>query len=160
MNEVNKSDVLAGSKLGTELDETERALLAEKMGVISLATSETLIREGEDRRTLFLLASGRLCVCKRVGDAEEAVYQMRPGETAGTRAFIDGSPRKAELRADTDSIVLTLEPADFEALVDSQPRLVYKVMRAIFRITHGNLMRMNLETAEMRNYMLRSGGRY
>jgi CRP/FNR family transcriptional regulator, cyclic AMP receptor protein len=37
---------------------------------------------------------------------------------------------------------------------------VFKVMRAIFRITHSNLMRMNLESAEMRNYLLKSGGRY
>ena len=56
--------------------------------------------------------------------------------------------------------MLTLEPDDFEALIDSHPRLVYKVMRAIFRITHSNLMRMNLESAEMRNYLMKSGGRY
>ncbi len=59
-----------------------------------------------------------------------------------------------------DSSVLTLEPDDFEALVDTHPRLVYKVMRAIFRITHTNLMRVNLERSELANYMLKTGGRY
>jgi hypothetical protein len=33
-------------------------------------------------------------------------------------------------------------------------------MRALFRVTHTNLMRMNLESAELRNYMMKTGGRY
>jgi hypothetical protein len=53
-----------------------------------------------------------------------------------------------------------LEPEDFDALVETHPRLVYKVMRALFRITHANLMRVNLEGSELRNYLLKSGGRY
>lgn len=85
---------------------------------------------------------------------------MRPGECAGTRAFVDGSTRKAGLRAVGATRVLTLEPEDFEALLETQPRIVYKVMRAIFRITHANLMRMNLESAELKNYVTRSQGRY
>lgn len=160
MNDADKSQALKESVLGTELDDSECSTLAEQLGVVSLASGETLVAEGESRRTLFILAKGRLCVCKSVGGSEETVYQMRPGECAGTRAFVDGSPRKAILRAEGDVSVLTLEPEDFEALIEPQPRLVYKVMRAIFRITHGNLMRANLESAEMRNYMLGTGGRY
>lgn len=160
MNDLNKAEALAQSVLGKELDATDCQVLAERMEALSLQPGETLVREGEDRRTLFVLAAGRLCVCKSVGGEEETVYQMRPGECSGTRAFIDGSTRKAALRAEGECRVLTLEPADFDALVETHPRLVYKVMRAIFRITHGNLMRMNLESAEMRNYMLRTGGRY
>lgn len=160
MTDVNKSEALKGSVLATELDDAERAVLADKMGTVALRDGETLVDENEQRRTLFILAAGHLCVCKYVGESEEMVYRMRAGECAGTRAFIDGSTRKAALRADGDCTVLTLEPEDFELLIDSHPRLVYKIMRAIFRITHGNLMRMNLETAEMRNYMLRTGGRY
>lgn len=160
MNEMNRLEALGQSVLGTELDDGELRALAEQLGVVSLGDGETLVSEGEERRTLFILASGRLSVCKSVGGSEETVYQMRVGECAGTRAFIDGSSRKAILRAQGEAQVLTLEPDDFESLLDTHPRLVYKLMRAIFRITHGNLMRMNLENAEVRNYMLRSGGRY
>jgi CRP-like cAMP-binding protein len=85
---------------------------------------------------------------------------MRPGECAGTRAFVDGSALKAALRWEDGSSVLTLEPDDFEDLVETHPRLVYKVMRAIFRITHTNLMRVNLERSELANYMLKTGRRY
>ncbi len=160
MNDINIAEALAQSALGAELADSERQVLAQRTGVQRLKVGETLVTEGEERRTLFVLAEGRLCVCKSVGGAEETVYQMRPGECAGTRAFIDGSVRKAALRAEGDVAVLTLEPEDFEALIETHPRLVYTLMRAIFRITHGNLMRMNLESAEMRNYLLKTGGRY
>jgi CRP/FNR family transcriptional regulator, cyclic AMP receptor protein len=30
----------------------------------------------------------------------------------------------------------------------------------LFRITHGNLMRMNMESRELTNYITRSRGRY
>jgi len=160
MNDVEKAEALRRSALGTELDEAQSRVLAERMGVVELHDGDRLVTEGEQRPTLFVLARGRINVCKQVGEREETVYQMRDGECAGTRAFVDGSPRKALLCSEGDSTVLTLDPAPFEALIDEHPHLVHKVMRAIFRITHTNLMRVNLESAEMRNYVTRTGGRY
>lgn len=160
MTELDKSAAVARSVLGSELDEREIAALAEKMGVEHVPMGDTLVREGEARRTLFVLASGRLSVCRTIEGRHQTVYRLRDGECAGTRAFLDGSERKAMLRADEDSDVLTLEPQDFERLVESQPWLVYKVMRSLFRVTHANLMRMNMESAELRNYMMKTGGRY
>jgi len=160
MTAVNISEALARSILGAELDPAERAALAAIMGTRTLSSGEILVREGEGRRTLFVLADGHVSVCKSGAEPDTVLYQLRSGECAGTRAFLDGSERKALLRADTEATVLTLEPEDFERLIDSHPRLVYKVMRALFRVTHANLMRMNLESSELRNYMMKTGGRY
>jgi CRP/FNR family transcriptional regulator, cyclic AMP receptor protein len=160
MTQLDKSEAVARSQLGAELDPTECAALAAKMGLQPMREGELVVSEGEGRRTLFVLAEGRLSVCKGDGPQETCLYQLRVGECAGRRAFLDGSERKAMLRADTDGALLTLEPADFESLIDSHPWLVYKVMRALFRVTHSNLMRMNLESAELRNYLMKTGGRY
>jgi CRP/FNR family cyclic AMP-dependent transcriptional regulator len=160
MTDLNIPEAIAQSTLGAELSPDECAALAAVTGAEMVPAGQTLVREGEARRTLFILARGRLNVRKDVHGQEETVYQMRVGECAGTRAFVDGSPRRAALCTDTDSQVLTLEPDAFEGLIESEPRLVYKVMRAIFRVTHSNLMRVNLESAELRNYMMKSGGRY
>ncbi|HYN77280.1 MAG TPA: cyclic nucleotide-binding domain-containing protein [Lamprocystis sp. (in: g-proteobacteria)] len=160
MPHATMPETLLRSVLGAELDEAEAQVLAERMEVVTLADGDVLVAEGEARRTLFLLVVGRLDVSKVVGTHAETVYQMRSGECAGTRAFVDGSTRKAALRSVGDSLVLTLEPDAFEALIDTHPRLVYKVMRAIFRITHTNLMRVNLESAELRNYLMQGSRRY
>lgn len=160
MNHDEKVQALSASVLGAELTDEEAGRLARLMGEVTLAPGETLVAENEARATLFVLASGRLSVCKLVGEREESVYVMRPGECAGTRAFVDGTPRRAALRAEGPAVVLTLEPEAFDTLIEPEPRLAHKLMRAIFRITHRNLMRMNLESAEMRNYLLKTGGRY
>jgi CRP-like cAMP-binding protein len=160
MTDIDKTQAIANSVLGVELDAAEAAALAGRMGVEPVRQGDLLVGAGESRRTLFVLAAGRINVCKVDGEHEQPIYQLRVGECAGTRAFLDGSERKAALRAAADSVVLTLEPADFESLVESHPWVVYRVMRALFRVTHANLMRMNLESAEMRNYMMKTGGRY
>ena len=85
---------------------------------------------------------------------------MKEGECAGTRAFVDRVPRKATLRALDNATVYTLTPDAFESLLDLHPRLVYKVMRALFRVTHANLSRMNQESQELNNYIHKTQGRY
>lgn len=148
------------SSLGQELDFDECQVLANCMKVSSLKDHELAISEGGKAHTLFLLVEGKLAVINDNNGEEEVVYTMSPGECAGTRAFVDRSPRKATLRAIGDATVYTLEPDDFEGLLDSHPRVVYKVMRALFRITHSNLMRMNQETQQLANYINKTGGRY
>ncbi len=157
---MNKTESVSHSPLGAELSEAECQVLAERMHVLALADGDILVHEGEPRRTLFILAEGRIDVTRIIGDDEVGIYQMQRGECAGTRAFVDGSPRAAGLRAVGHGTVLTLEPTPFEALLESHPHIVLKVMRALFRITHTNLMRMNQESAQLRNYVTRSQGRY
>ena len=85
---------------------------------------------------------------------------MQSGECAGTRAFVDRSPRQATLRAIGPATVYTMLPERFETLLESHPRIVYKVMRALFRTTHINLVRIFQETEQLTNYITKTGGRY
>ncbi|OIQ96990.1 DNA-binding transcriptional dual regulator Crp [mine drainage metagenome] len=161
MSEVADYKVVRNSTVGTELTEAKAKLLAAKLGVRRLKDSELLVKEGEADQTLFILAAGRLTVTSKDADGtEQVVYTMKEGECAGTRAFVEQSPRRATLRAVGDSIVYTLTPADFESLLDAEPRLAFLVMRALFRVTHANLSRMNQETRQLANYINKTQGRY
>ena len=160
MSEQVDSQVIYDSVLGKELNEEECEVFAEIMGVRTLSADEVLINEGEPETTLFLLASGKLSVTSEVEGKEITMYTMKKGECAGTRSFIDATKRKATLRAIEECTVYTLEPNAFEGLIDKHPRVVFKIMRALFRVTHSNLTRMNMESQEMSNYISKAGGRY
>ena len=160
MSETAKPHLVRNSTLGAELYEEEARTLAGIMGVRRLRDNELLISEGGAESTLFVLAEGKLAVISNTDDKEVVVYTMTEGECAGTRAFVDRTPRKATLRAVGDATVYTLTPDAFETLLDSHPRIVYKVMRALFRVTHTNLMRMNQESQELAKYITKTGGRY
>ena len=148
------------SSVGAELHENEAKILAAILGVRQLKDGELLVNEGAADQTLFILISGKLAVINSTGGKENPVYTMKEGECAGTRAFVDRAPRRATLRAIGNATVYTLTPESFESLVDDHPRLAYKVMRALFRVTHTNLMRMNQESQQLANYISKAQGRY
>jgi CRP-like cAMP-binding protein len=56
--------------------------------------------------------------------------------------------------------VLSLARADFEKIIDENPQLVYKVMRAVARSAHGIVRRMNSQFVELSNYVYKQHGRY
>lgn len=154
MSEVADYKVVRHSVVGLELTDEKAKLLAARMGVRHLTAGEFLVKEGVDDQTLFVLAAGQLQVLSRDAEGvDQPVYTMREGECAGTRAFVEQSSRKATLRAVGKTTVYTLTPANFEALLDESPRVAYLVMRALFRVTHANLARMNQETRELTNYI-------
>jgi CRP-like cAMP-binding protein len=59
-----------------------------------------------------------------------------------------------------ESEVYVLDPDPFEALLGGHPHLVFSVMRAIFRTVHNLLMRIDMENAQLLNYINRQHGRY
>ena len=161
MSGVADYKLVRNSSVGYELTEEKAKLLSARLGVRHLKDGELLVKEGEADRTLFILARGQLRVLSRDANGEDQpVYTMREGECAGTRAFVEQSTRKATLRALGETTVYTLTPEAFEKLLDENPRVAYRVMRALFRVTHANLARMNQETRELTNYITKTQGRY
>jgi CRP/FNR family cyclic AMP-dependent transcriptional regulator len=161
MSEVADYKLVRNSAVGTELTEEMAKLLAAKIGVRHLKDGEYLVKEGDADQTLFVLATGKLTVISKNSEGvEQMVYTMKEGECAGTRAFVEQLPRRATLRAVGDATVYTLTPEDFESLLVIHPRAAFKVMRALFRVTHANLSRMNQETEQLTNYITKTQGRY
>ncbi|MFA6015712.1 MAG: cyclic nucleotide-binding domain-containing protein [Gallionellaceae bacterium] len=161
MNNIADYKLVRNSMIGSELSEDKAKILAEKMGVRHLKDGELLVEEGGSDSTLYILAAGGLAVTLKDTDGTvKAVYSMKEGECAGTRAFVDQTPRKGTLHAVGAATVYTLTPADFELLLDTHPRIAFMVMRALFRVTHANLSRMNKENKELENYVTKSLGRY
>jgi hypothetical protein len=56
--------------------------------------------------------------------------------------------------------VLVLQRAALEALLDSHPRVVYNVMRAIFRVVHAIMHRLGAQQSELTNYIYKQHGKY
>ncbi len=158
----SKIDVepMCKSSIGKGLTADECRILGSVMGVKQLKDKELLSKEGDAVNTLFILIDGKLDLISYKEGRSLVLYTMNKGECAGTRAFIDRTTRKATLVANGDATVYTLEPDAFETLIDGNPRLIYKVMSALFRNTHTNLIRMNKEAEQLSNYISKTQGRY
>jgi CRP-like cAMP-binding protein len=142
MNDI--SELVRQSALGAELSEEDLTVLCGLMKSRTLADGD-----------------GKLEVVKRTGADELAsIAVLRDGDLAGELSFIDGGDHTVGLRALCESEVLSLARVDFEGVVNDNPQLVYKVMRAVARSAHRIVHRMNNEFVELSNYIFKQHGRY
>mgnify|MGYP001819311334 FL=1 len=149
------------SSLGAELSEQEAHVLGGLRTSSELADGEFLIIQGTSDDSLHVVLEGKLEVVKSTGGGDVAgLAVLRDGDLAGELSFIDGHEHTVGLRALCQCHILSLQREDFEKIVNENPQLVYKVMRAIARSTHRIVHRMNTEFIELNNYIFKQHGRY
>ena len=158
---ANEAKLILKSNLGSELSQDEADALGAIMSMRELADGDFLIEEGATDDSLHVLLDGKLEVVKHAGADESAsLAVLREGDLAGELSFIDGTTHTVSLRALCDSQVLSLARGDFENIVEQNPQLVYKVMRAVARSAHRIVHRMNHQFIELNNYIFKQHGRY
>lgn len=156
---------LRNSTLSEELRDSEIDALADLIVVTDFAAGDILVQPGDNSRmkdTLLILGRGEVEANAVIGGEKMTLHLLKPGDLAGIIGFVGGSATQvsATVIAKTDSKVLLLDRARFESLLNSQPAIVYYVMRGIVRHVHGIVRRMNMQSVEMSNYIYKQGGRY
>ena len=157
----NTFDALRASKLAAELSDAQTAKLAQLMTMRELVDGEVLVREGTSDSHLYLLVSGSVAVARAAGTPEEvSLFSLGPGELIGELSFLDDNVHYASVVSRGASRVLGLERRQFESLLDSDPHIVYQVMRAIVRRVHQTQHRLSAQAVELTNYIYKQHGRY
>ena len=154
-------DAVRASPLAAGLAQHQVGVLARLMSKESLAAGEVLAREGTVDDRLVVVAAGTIDVVRHRGTPDETVLAtLRAGDLAHELGFLDGTPRYASLVATSPARVLLLERARLESLIETDPRVLYAVMRAIVRSTHQLQTRLSMQAAELTNYVFKQHGRY
>jgi CRP/FNR family cyclic AMP-dependent transcriptional regulator len=161
MTESTAFDALRASHLATELDEAQCRKLAALLTLRDLADGEVLVREGGSDSHLYALIGGSLAVARGAGGPEEVtLFLLRAGDLVGELSFLDDNVHYASVVSRGASRVFGLERAQLESLLDSDPHIVYRVMRAIIRRVHQAQHRLAAQSAELTNYIFKQHGRY
>jgi CRP-like cAMP-binding protein len=159
-NIVSK-ETIKSSPLGGELSAEQCELLAEVTTACAIKDGSFLIEEGHKDDALHVLVNGHMeAVTQTGGGAWVSLQILREGDMIGEMGFIDGVEHSASLRAMGNCELIRLDRASFEALLQKDPDLVYKVMRAIMRTVHRILRGMNTQYVELTNYIAKQHGRY
>ncbi len=149
------------SRLADGLSDEQVAVLAGVLQLHTCQTGDVLAHEGAIDNHLYVIVDGTLAIVKHLGqDDEETLITLKAGDFVHELGFLDSKERYASLRAGTAAHVLVLERERLESLIDSQPRLLYAVMRAILRTGHSVQTRMAVQAAELTNYIVKQHGRY
>ena len=89
-----------------------------------------VIRQGDEADRLYFIVDGTCDVSQAAaaGGPAQHLRTMGPDELFGEIGLLTGAPRSATVTATTDADLLTLEGADFLALVGSGPGLTSRLL--------------------------------
>lgn len=156
-------DTLRTSPVTEELNQAEVEILADLFEVQEFKAGDIIVEPKDDQPdNLYILASGEIDVKIESGAEESTVHVLKPGDLAGMITFAGGAAShiSATLYAVGPTKVISIARTRFESLINTHPMLVYRVMRGIIRNMHGIVRRVNIESAELSNYIYKTGGRY
>jgi CRP-like cAMP-binding protein len=152
---------IRSSSLSDGLSDDECAVLAEITSIKTLADDEVLITEGHTDDCLYAVLQGKVGVTKLTGGgAETTLHILSRNDFAGQMGFVDGMKHTATLKALGSAQVLALHRDDLESRLQSNPHLVYQIMRTVVRSGHDILRAMNNQYVELTNYITKTHGRY
>jgi CRP-like cAMP-binding protein len=94
---------------------------------IDFRSGKTLIKEGTAGREFFVLADGTAEISRK----GKRIDTAGPGEFFGEMALLTDQPRNATVTTTSDVDALVITAASFRTLVESNPLIALKVMRAV-----------------------------
>jgi ATP-binding cassette subfamily B protein len=116
--------VLAGLPVLVLLPEEVRRLVAESFVAETYALGGAIVREGEPRDSIYVIARGAARVVVTGPDGMEIpLNRFGPGDSFGETALLDGTPRNATVRASGEVVALRLDRGIFDALVRLHPEV-------------------------------------
>ena len=100
-----------------------QGLIREHSRERSYCRGEFIVREGEPGKGLHGLLEGRTRHLRSVGDGDEVLMHVgEPGIWFGEYPLLSGQPAVGSIVADTAVRTLFLPKADFDRIVDAEPR--------------------------------------
>lgn len=131
--------VLSGVGLFAGLDRVHLIWLLSAAERVNVGADQLFFDEGDPGDKFFVFIKGATVVEKRAGDVWAKIVDLRPGDTFGEMAIIDGAPRSARVRALGDSIALCLPQRRLEA----SPEVAAVIYRNIARMQAARVREAN-----------------
>lgn len=140
---------LAALDLTAGCSADDAAMLGELVTRVDYRDGETIVREGDEARELFILAAGAASVRVRLGDGGRCkrVGAIEPGVTFGEFALFENSRRIADVIAAGPASCYVLPVERLTALAVGNPSLHARLLRNIMR---GMADRLRRATDEIR----------
>ena len=115
-------DPLRASELLRAFPPEAQAELWAALELIRLPAGALLFEQGDPGDGMYLVRQGRVGVLMHHDGAEQLIDEHGPGASVGELALITGKPRTARAYTTSDSELLYLSRASFEALAASYPQ--------------------------------------
>ena len=100
--------------------------------VITFKAGETIIEEGDEGSSAYVILSGKVKVYKNTGQGEVTLAFMENGQVFGEMALIEDRPRSASVKAETKLKVRVIDRDQFNNLLRGDPSRLIPIMKSLF----------------------------
>jgi CRP-like cAMP-binding protein/SAM-dependent methyltransferase len=106
---------------------------------LRLERGQHLIRRGEPGGDIFLIETGTLEVVDSRSTPEVILAVLKEGTVVGEMAFVNNSPRSADVRCATDSSILRWARDDLRALLGRNPSFAAAFFEGVARVASNRI---------------------
>jgi uncharacterized membrane protein len=126
------AEMLADVHLFALLDEVERALLAERLDLVSAKAGEVLFNRGDPGDSLYVLRSGSVELSIKNDTGDKIVLETaRAGDFFGEMSLLDGGPRQATALVTEAIDALVVDRGDLDELFRLRPASALEMLTAM-----------------------------
>lgn len=100
--------------------------------VMTFKAGETIIQEGEEGSSAFVILSGKARVLKKTGSTEVTLAIMEKDQVFGEMALIEDRPRSATIMAETGIKLRVINRQQFNELLTENPSTLIPIMKSLF----------------------------
>ncbi len=120
---TEKLSALEGVDLFAGLTLEERQLLARGMRKVQFAAGETIIRQGEEGDSLFVISRGDVVISIGQAGMHHSVTTIHAGNFFGEMSLVTGERRSATCAARTDVVAYVIDHDAFQQLLTVRPHI-------------------------------------
>lgn len=140
-------EIVRGLSFFKNMTDDEFDILINHAEIKKIPAGTLLLKEGDKNRDIYFLINGRIEITMKTGidQTEEVhIYRLKPGETVGEFAFIDGLPRSASALVDMESVIMKFDYSTLENLFEKNPHLGYIFIKKISRLLTDRIRSANI----------------
>lgn len=124
--------LLRSLELLRTLDDEALGRLSKEVRWVEVAAGESILREGDPSDRMYFVAHGRLGILQRHSDgADRLVREIGAGQPIGELGLLLDQPRSASVTALRDSLLVELDRAAFDRLIERTPSVLLPLSRRI-----------------------------
>jgi CRP-like cAMP-binding protein len=126
--------------LFSDLSKNAFVSIVERMGYLKVPPNHTIVREGEEGQSLFILVQGEVVVARAGGEGQQVMAKLGGGSLFGELALIRAKPRGATVTTTQPSELFEIARQSVMELAASHPALNEDLARFARRRLIMNLM--------------------
>jgi CRP-like cAMP-binding protein/Fe-S-cluster-containing hydrogenase component 2/thioredoxin reductase len=144
--------------LAPQVDKMRLAGVVAGSKVVEFKPNDTLIEEGAEDDSVYLVRKGSVTISRRIGGKDIVLAYLPAGNYVGEMAMLTKSKRSATVKAAVLTEAIKIDSADFRALLDNAPDLHQQVeARLEHRLMEQRRMELGGPQGGIIEFLIRQG---